>query len=82
MQRAKTKPGLTLGFYGSITVLGWLYQLLFMPETKNRTLEEIDILFGQPTSELAKGESQKSVANHERSIASEEEKGLAASWSE
>jgi hypothetical protein len=23
MQRAMTKPGLTLGFYGGIAVLGW-----------------------------------------------------------
>ena len=54
MQNAMTKPGLTLGFYGGIAVLGWFYQLLFMPETKNKTLEEIDILFSQPTSELVK----------------------------
>ena len=31
-----------------------------MPETKNKTLEEIDILFGQPTSELVK-ENVKNV---------------------
>ena len=54
MQRAMTKPGLTLGFYGGIAVLGWFYQLFFMPETKNKTLEEIDILFNQPTAELAR----------------------------
>ena len=49
-----TSTGLTLGFYGGIAVLGWIYQLLFMPETKNKTLEEIDLLFSQPTSELVK----------------------------
>jgi hypothetical protein len=54
MQRAMSKIGLTLGFYGGIAVVGWFYQLLFMPETKNKTLEEIDILFSQPTSELVK----------------------------
>lgn len=54
MQRAMTSTGLTLGFYGGIAVLGWIYQLLFMPETKNKTLEEIDLLFSQPTSELVK----------------------------
>jgi sugar porter (SP) family MFS transporter len=52
MQRAMSKIGLTLGFYGGIAVLGWFYQLLFMPETKNKTLEEIDLIFSQPTSEL------------------------------
>lgn len=54
MQRAMTSTGLTLGFYGGIAVLGWIYQLLFMPETKNKTLEEIDLLFSQPTSELVR----------------------------
>ena len=52
MQNAMTRIGLSLGFYGGIAVLGWFYQLLFMPETKNKTLEEIDILFSQPTSQL------------------------------
>ncbi|KIW16068.1 hypothetical protein PV08_06119 [Exophiala spinifera] len=54
MQKAMTKTGLTLGFYGGIAVLGWIYQILFMPETKNKTLEEIDLIFSQPTSELVK----------------------------
>ncbi|OAL34632.1 hypothetical protein AYO20_06049 [Fonsecaea nubica] len=54
MQRAMTKTGLTLGFYGGIAVLGWIYQLLFMPETKNKTLEEIDLIFSQPTSQLVR----------------------------
>lgn len=54
MQRAMSRIGLTLGFYGGIAVLGWFYQILFMPETKNKTLEEIDILFSQPTSQLVR----------------------------
>lgn len=54
MQRAMTKTGLALGFYGGIAVLGWIYQLLLMPETKNKTLEEIDVLFSRPTSDLVK----------------------------
>lgn len=54
MQRGMTQTGLSLGFYGGIAVLGWFYQVLFMPETRNKTLEEIDILFNQPTSELVK----------------------------
>jgi sugar porter (SP) family MFS transporter len=54
MQKAMSQIGLTLGFYGGIAVLGWFYQILFMPETKNKTLEEIDIIFSQPTSQLVK----------------------------
>ncbi|KIM93947.1 hypothetical protein OIDMADRAFT_106856 [Oidiodendron maius Zn] len=54
MQEAMTKMGLTLGFYGGIAVIGWIYQILFMPETKGKTLEEIDVLFEQPTHELVK----------------------------
>jgi hypothetical protein len=34
MQDAFTPSGLALGFYGGIAVLGWFYQILFMPETK------------------------------------------------
>jgi len=52
MQKAMTNIGLALGFYGGIAVLGWFYQILFMPETKNKTLEEIDIIFSEPTRQL------------------------------
>jgi sugar porter (SP) family MFS transporter len=60
MQSAMSQIGLSLGFYGGIAVVGWVYQLLFMPETKNKTLEEIDIIFSQPTSQLVK-ENWRSV---------------------
>lgn len=52
MQEAMTRTGLTLGFYGGIAVVGWVYQLLFMPETKDKTLEEIDLIFERPTREI------------------------------
>ncbi|KAG9185744.1 plastidic glucose transporter 4 [Alternaria panax] len=52
MQDTFTKTGLSLGFYGGIAVLGWFYQIFFMPETKDLTLEEIDQLFQQPTRQL------------------------------
>ncbi|KAI9688966.1 MAG: hypothetical protein M1822_000703 [Bathelium mastoideum] len=52
MQNAMTPTGLSLGFYGGIAVIGWFYQILFMPETKDKTLEEIDLIFQQPTKEL------------------------------
>ncbi|ANB14093.1 myo-inositol transporter ITR2 [Sugiyamaella lignohabitans] len=52
MQEAMGKIGLTLGFYGAIAVVGWFYQLFFMPETKGKTLEEIDLIFERPTKEI------------------------------
>ncbi|KAI4843738.1 putative sugar transporter [Aureobasidium sp. EXF-8845] len=52
MQKAFTNVGLTAGFYGGIAFVGWFYQLFFMPETKDKTLEEIDLIFSQPTSKL------------------------------
>lgn len=60
MQDAMTRTGLTLGFYGGIAVLGWFYQLLFMPETKDKTLEEIDLLFERPTRDIV-AENTKNV---------------------
>lgn len=61
MQEAMSRIGLTLGFYGGIAVLGWFYQVLFMPETKNKTLEEIDILFSRPTKDLVKENLRSSL---------------------
>lgn len=52
MQEAFTKTGLTIGFFGGIAVVGWFYQIFFMPETKDLTLEEIDQLFQKPTRQL------------------------------
>jgi hypothetical protein len=54
MEEAMTKIGLTLGFYGGIAVLGEIYQILFMPETKDKTLEEIDLVFAKPTSQIVR----------------------------
>lgn len=62
MQNAMTRTGLTLGFYGGIAVIGWFYQLLFMPETKDKTLEEIDLLFERPTREIV-AENVKNVTH-------------------
>jgi sugar porter (SP) family MFS transporter len=61
MLDSMTRIGLTLGFYGGIAVLGWVYQILFMPETKNKSLEEIDELFSKPTSVIVKQNVKSSV---------------------
>ncbi|KAF1943180.1 hypothetical protein EJ02DRAFT_502381 [Clathrospora elynae] len=60
MQSAFTQTGLPLGFYGGIAVLGWFYQIFFMPETKDLTLEEIDQLFQKPTRQLVRENAKSS----------------------
>ena len=62
MQEAFTPTGLALGFYGGIAVLGWVYQIFFMPETKDKTLEEIDEVFEKPTGLVV----QENIANMRR----------------
>ncbi|KAG5933537.1 hypothetical protein E4U53_000954 [Claviceps sorghi] len=54
MQDAMTRTGLSLGFYGGIAFVGEIYQILFMPETKNKTLEEIDLVFSRPTMDIVR----------------------------
>lgn len=49
-----TKTGLTIGFYGGIAVVGEIYQILFMPETKDKTLEELDVIFSRPTRDIVR----------------------------
>jgi len=61
MMNAMGKIGLTLGFYGGIAVFGWFYQILYMPETKHKTLEEIDLIFSKPTSQLVKENVKSSL---------------------
>ncbi|KAL1863715.1 Fungal specific transcription factor [Paecilomyces lecythidis] len=68
MMNSMTRTGLTLGFYGGIAVLGWFYQIIFMPETKNKTLEEIDELFSKPTSVIVK-QNMKGTAEVIRDLA-------------
>lgn len=54
MKDAMSPTGLTLGFYGGIAVVGEIYQIFFMPETKNKTLEEIDLVFSRPTMDIVR----------------------------
>jgi hypothetical protein len=60
MQNAFTRTGLSLGFYGGIAVLGWFYQIFFMYETKDKTLEEVDQLFHMPTRQLVRQNAKSS----------------------
>ncbi|KAF4343565.1 major facilitator superfamily transporter SP family major inositol transporter [Fusarium beomiforme] len=54
MQNAMGRTGLALGFYGGIAFVGEIYQIFFMPETKNKTLEEIDVVFSRPTMDIVR----------------------------
>jgi len=67
MQAAMTYTGLTIGFFGGLALLGFFYQLFFMPETKDKTLEEIDELFLMPTRKLV-GLNLRNLVNHWRWI--------------
>ena len=73
MQKAMTPTGLALGFYGGIAVVGWFYQLLFMPETAGKTLEEIDVLFQRPTGDI--------VAENVRNIGQSLRNFVTGNWS-
>jgi hypothetical protein len=64
MQDAMTRTGLTLGFYGGIAVIGEIYQILFMPETKDKTLEEIDLVFSRPTMDIVR----ENIANSKQTM--------------
>ena len=58
------ETGLTLGFYGGIAVIGEVYQILFMPETKDKTLEEIDLVFSRPTMDIVR----ENIANSKQTM--------------
>ncbi|GJD05865.1 Inositol transporter 1 [Galdieria sulphuraria] len=61
MEKHMTDPGVFIGFYGGIVFLGWIYLVLFMPETKNLTLEEIKQTFSLSHVEIAKRNWQKAI---------------------
>ncbi|GJD11902.1 Putative metabolite transport protein YwtG [Galdieria sulphuraria] len=52
MTQAMTKPGTFIGFYGGITAIGWFYFLLWVPETKNLSLEEIKDILDRPWKDI------------------------------
>lgn len=58
MQAAMTPTG-AFGFYAAFNIVGWALVLLFLPETKGRTLEELDAVFDVPLSaQVAYGRQQ------------------------
>ncbi|KAI6799586.1 putative sugar transporter [Hortaea werneckii] len=61
MQKAFTGTGLLLGFYGGLCALGWVFQIFFMPETKNKTLEEIDLIFQRPTMDIVRENAKNNM---------------------
>ncbi|KAH9405532.1 hypothetical protein TYRP_001386 [Tyrophagus putrescentiae] len=50
--------------YAGIALVGWLTFYVFLPETKGKSLEEIEVLFDRPLCEL--GRSRKDVLLHPR----------------
>ncbi|KAF2267306.1 hypothetical protein CC78DRAFT_541754 [Lojkania enalia] len=46
---AAFKPQGAFGWYAAWNVIGWFLVLLFLPETKGKTLEELDQIFSVPT---------------------------------
>ena len=47
----------TFIFFGCVTTIGILYVIFFVPETKGRTLEEMDELFG--TTGIAAADAER-----------------------
>jgi hypothetical protein len=48
-------------FFGALTTLGAAFIWLFVPETKNLTLEEMDILFGSHGVAAADNERMREI---------------------
>ncbi|TKX21855.1 hexose transporter-like protein [Elsinoe australis] len=49
------------GFYAGLNVIAFFMIFLFVPETKQRTLEELDYIFGVPGSQFIKYQTTKAV---------------------
>jgi len=61
MRHAMTNTGLFVGFYGGISLFGVIFLVLFLPELKGKTLEEVDVIFSQPMSEIARANLRSSI---------------------
>jgi len=47
-----TRSSGAFGFYAGLNVIAFIMIFLFVPETKQRTLEELDYVFGVPGSKF------------------------------
>ncbi|GJQ11960.1 hypothetical protein GpartN1_g3751.t1 [Galdieria partita] len=54
MRNAMTSTGLFTGFYGGVALVGVIFCIIYFPETKGKTLEEIDELFQKGWSEIGR----------------------------
>ncbi len=54
-------PQGSFGFYAALNVIALVAIFLFLPETKQRTLEELDYVFGVPTRQHAKYQLTQSL---------------------
>ncbi|GJD06414.1 Inositol transporter 1 [Galdieria sulphuraria] len=61
MRNAMTNTGLFVGFYGGISLFGVIFIILFLPELKGKTLEEVDDIFSQPMKEIARQNLHSSI---------------------
>jgi hypothetical protein len=52
MLRAMTPTGV-FGFYAGLNLVAWFLIFLFLPETKQKTLEELDYVFAVPNRKMA-----------------------------
>ena len=50
---ARVTPTGAFGFYAGLNVVAFLVIFFVVPETKQRTLEELDFVFGVPTTKHA-----------------------------
>ncbi|KAF9635742.1 Sugar/inositol transporter [Lasiodiplodia theobromae] len=55
------KPQGAFGFYAGLNVVAFVMIFLFVPETKQRTLEELDYIFGLPTSKFISYQTGKAL---------------------
>eukprot|EP00871_Galdieria_phlegrea_P005462 jgi/Galph1/5917/GphlegSOOS_G4584.1 len=61
MATAMTETGVFAGFFGGLTFLGLIYLIFLMPETKDKTLEQLDEVFEMPTKDLVSQNSRSTL---------------------
>lgn len=54
-------PAGAFGFYAALNVIAFVMIFCFVPETKQRTLEELDYIFAIPTATFIKYQTTKAL---------------------